>query len=205
MLGVSYSEAVGYLLPSSLALSVVQAHGFRDKIKIARGIVVYAIPFVFFGMSLSFDIKKNSFIVPIIGFIMLFLALLRIVGIERFSKKIKKFGRSSLVLTGFIHGISNQGGALLTILMGSIYSDKERIRTNIAFAYLLFGLSQLIVLLWIKVETIGWLSIFYSLITLILYQLIGRHIFQSINLRLFNFVFTIFMVIYGLLLIATTL
>ncbi len=38
LLGASYVESVGYLLPSSLLLSALQSHGFRDKIKIARGV-----------------------------------------------------------------------------------------------------------------------------------------------------------------------
>ena len=53
LLGASYAESVGYLLPSSLLLSSIQAHGFRDKIRIARGVVLYAMPFVFFGLLLS--------------------------------------------------------------------------------------------------------------------------------------------------------
>ena len=53
LLGVSYVDAVGYLLPSSLLLSFLQTHGFKNKIRIARGIVLYAIPF-----SKSFLIKR---------------------------------------------------------------------------------------------------------------------------------------------------
>ena len=35
LLGVSYVDAVGYLLPSSLLLSFLQTHGFKNKIRIA--------------------------------------------------------------------------------------------------------------------------------------------------------------------------
>ena len=154
LLGVSYVDAVGYLLPSSLLLSFLQTHGFKNKIRIARGIVLYAIPFVFLGMSLSIDFGKNSYITTIVGVIMLLLALIRILNIEKLPNIIKKFGRTSLVITGAVHGISNQGGALLTILMGSIYEDKEKIRTNIALAYLLFGLLiYLITILYLKSKT----------------------------------------------------
>ncbi len=205
LLGASYAESVGYLLPSSILLSTLQSHGFRDKIKISRGIIIYAIPFVFLGMLLSANGKYYSIIVPMVGVIMLFLSLIRIVGVNKFSDKIKNFGRSSLIVTGVVHGVSNQGGALLTILMGSIYSDKEKIRTNIAFAYLLFALSQLIVLLWFKANVIGWMSVVYGLVTLILYQSLGKAIFESGNVKIFNLIFTGFMVIYGILLLAPTI
>jgi len=85
--------------------------------------------------------------------------------------------------------------------MGSIYSDKEKVRTNIAFAYLLFGLSQLVVLLWLKVDVISWMSIVYGLVTVLLYQLVGKSLFQSINMNTFDLIFTGFMIIYGILLL----
>ena len=203
LLGASYAESVGYLLPSSLLLSSIQAHGFRDKIRIARGVVLYAMPFVFFGLLLSIDVVQHSFILAIVGATMLLLSLMRIIGVEKISKEIIKFDRSFLVITGFIHGISNQGGALLTVLMGSIYSDKEKIRTNIAFAYLLFGLSQLSVLLWFDVKIVSWNSIIYGLVTLTLYQVLGKNLFKSLNQRFFNLIFAIFMIFYGILLIFT--
>ena len=109
LLGASYAESVGYLLPSSLLLSSIQAHGFRDKIRIARGVVLYAMPFVFFGLLLSIDVVQHSFILAIVGATMLLLSLMRIIGVEKISKEIIKFDRSFLVITGFIHGISNQG------------------------------------------------------------------------------------------------
>jgi uncharacterized protein len=203
LLGASYPEAVGYLLPSSLLLSAIQTHGFKDKIKIARGIILYSIPFVFIGMSLIVGTNHHSLIVKMIGIIMLLLSLIHIIGVEIIFDKIKKFGRISLMLTGIVHGISNQGGAMLTILMRSIYSDKEKIRTNIAFAYLLFGLSQLSVLLWFDVKIVSWNSIIYGLVTLTLYQVLGKNLFKSLNQRFFNLIFAIFMIFYGILLIFT--
>ena len=92
---------------------------------------------------------------------------------------------------------------MLTILMRSIYSDKEKIRTNIAFAYLLFGLSQLSVLLWFDVKIVSWNSIIYGLVTLTLYQVLGKNLFKSLNQRFFNLIFAIFMIFYGILLIFT--
>jgi uncharacterized membrane protein YfcA len=203
LLGASYPEAVGYLLPSSLLLSAIQTHGFKDKIKIARGIILYSIPFVFIGMSLIVGTNHHSLIVKMIGIIMFLLSLIHIIGVEILFDKIKKFGRISLMLTGIVHGISNQGGAMLTILMRSIYSDKEKIRTNIAFAYLLFGLSQLSVLLWFDVKIVSWNSIIYGLVTLTLYQVLGKNLFKSLNQRFFNLIFAIFMIFYGILLIFT--
>jgi uncharacterized membrane protein YfcA len=154
-------------------------------------------------MSLIVGTNHHSLIVKMIGIIMFLLSLIHIIGVEILFDKIKKFGRISLMLTGIVHGISNQGGAMLTILMRSIYSDKEKIRTNIAFAYLLFGLSQLSVLLWFDVKIVSWNSIIYGLVTLTLYQVLGKNLFKSLNQRFFNLIFAIFMIFYGILLIFT--
>ena len=201
LLGASYGEAIAYILPSSLLLSALQSHGFRNKIRIARGIILYAMPFVFIGMIFSVELGQHSHIVSIIGAVMLLLSIIRIVGIEKVSDKVNRFGRLSLILTGLVHGVSNQGGALLTLLMGSLYSDKEKIRTNIAFAYLLFGLSQFIVLVWLKSDLIGVSSVLYVLVTLFIYQFIGKSLFSAMSMRAFNLVFTGFMVVYGVLLL----
>jgi uncharacterized membrane protein YfcA len=136
---------------------------------------------------------------------MLLLALMRTIGTDKLSEKIKKFDRIYLIVTGVVHGVSNQGGALLTIFMGSLYSDKEKIRTNIAFAYLLFGLSQFVVLLWLKVGVLSWSSVVYGSVTLLLYQFVGKSLFRSINVGLFNTIFTSFIAAYGVLLLLTVL
>lgn len=205
LLGFGYGEAVGYLLPSSLLLSILQSSNFKDRIKIGRGIILYAVPFVFFGMMLSVEFGQHSYVTVMVGIIMLLLALIRTINICKIFSTIKRFDRAFLVITGVVHGISNQGGALLTILMSSIYSDKEKVRTNIAFAYLLFGLSQLALLLWIKAEVFSWTSIVYSMVTVISYKLVGESLFRSVNIRMFNLIFTSFMFIYGLLLLVPTI
>jgi len=201
LLGVEYGEAVSYLLPSSLLLSAIQSYGFNDKIRIGRGIVIYAVPFVFLGLIFSVESGSKSSLNLIIGIIMIILSFLRVIGLENIPKLLKKYGRISLIFTGLIHGISNQGGALLTVLMGSIYNDKEKIRTNIAFAYLLFGIAQLVLLLWLKTDFFNLMSIVYGMITYSLYYLVGQFLFNSIDVKFFNKFFTIFMLIYGLLLI----
>ena len=90
-----------------------------------------------------------------------------------------------MVFTGIIHGVSNQGGALLTIVISGIYNDKEIIRTNIAFAYLLFASLQFIVLLWLDIGIVGWPSVMYGSITIVLYLLVGRAIFDLVSARMF--------------------
>jgi len=45
------------------------------------------------------------------------------------------------------------------------------------------------------------MSIVYGLVTVLLYQLVGKSLFQSINMNTFDLIFTGFMIIYGILLL----
>ena len=202
LLGADYAESVGYLIPSSILLSLLQTHGFRNNIRIARGIIKYSLPFVLIGMIFAVTSNHNSNVTIGVGVIMLFSAILRFTGIDKIKKVIRRFSAISLIVTGFIHGISNQGGALLTIVMSSIYYDKEKVRTNIALAYLMFGLVQLLVLLLFDLGSVGYMSIVYSITTFILYHLVGKFLFSIVDINMFNTLFSLFMAIYGVLLLA---
>ena len=58
----------------------------------------------------------------------------------------EKFKKISYLLIGFVHGLSNLGGAPLAVVASASFKDKESIRANIAFIYFALACSQLIVL-----------------------------------------------------------
>ena len=50
----------------------------------------------------------------------------------------------SLVLLGFIHGLTNLGGSFLTLIATNMSTKKVSIRYNIASGYLILGIVQLL-------------------------------------------------------------
>ena len=77
----------------------------------------------------------------IVGFFLLFIGILKFS--TRFQKYLLYFADKKLSLyysfIGFVHGISNMGGGPLSILMSTVHKDKAKIRTNIAFIYLILA------------------------------------------------------------------
>ena len=47
---------------------------------------------------------------------------------------------------GFVHGLTNLGGALLAILASSYHSEKVAIRYTVAYYYMAFGAIQLVLI-----------------------------------------------------------
>ena len=101
---------------------------------------------------------------------------------------------------GVVHGLSNLGGGLLTILAASRYRDKEWIRQLIAVCYSYFALIQLAVLAAFSPGVFGWRQLAYAATSAIVFLGIGRHIFRWVSAPAFDRLFTALMAGYAVLL-----
>jgi uncharacterized protein len=148
LLGYSYPEVLWILLPASCSLSLMQVIEGYEVIDSKKKTYFLTMPALVFSLILVikldyiFDIKK------IVGLFLVGIALLRL---SAFSKAwavilLEKYKKSSYVLIGLIHGLSNLGGALLSVVVSATHTDKQKINANIAFVYFNLALSQLVVL-----------------------------------------------------------
>jgi hypothetical protein len=204
LLGYPFDSTIALLLPSSIAISTMQVLAGKERIQeIKTSFVLYSIPFIAIGLALVlssvlvFDMKLG------VGLMLIVTAVLRY--IETIQQWFARFLRKRLNLylmgMGLIHGLSNMGGGLLTILVSTIYSDKEVIRANIAFGYLVFALSQIAVLLILKPSVLSLQSLVLAGAALVTYKTLGNAVFRKSPGAAYQHMITAFILVYGVVLV----
>jgi len=125
LMGYPFTTALFLLLPSSILLSAIQIFVGKNQIEIKKEFIYYSIPPMLFGLFIIsagfFDLDLKL----IIGFILVFITAVRTLKkyhkylLKIFSHNVKLY----MVFMGAIHGISNQGGGLLTHYFSTLLSN----------------------------------------------------------------------------------
>lgn len=203
--GYSFAETLALLLPASLMISAAQVLEARDKLFMSRGLVIYTLPMVGIGLWIIISGLVDVDIRLLVGVMMLLAGGLRFsVAMQRIARQqIITNSRLYLILMGIVHGVTNMGGALLTIFMATLYEKKDKlvVRTNIANGYLLFGLVQIAVLLIVEKETFTTHTPLMMVTALLAYLFIGKQIFRRLSNDLFRDLLTLFIFAYGVALL----
>ena len=127
----------------------------------------------------------------------------------RYSKKLNKSLESYLsnnvkagfLFTGLVHGLTNLGGAPLVILTNGIHKNKKEIQSNIAYAYLVMAMCQILILIIAGEFVYEYELLLLPLISGIIYLFLGSHVFEITSEKLYYNMMTFFILIYGFLLI----
>ena len=204
IMGYSFDEALSFLLPSSIIISCAQL--FNQKVKsvyFRNKIFFFSAPGIIIGLLivLSNIISINTGF--LVGLMLLITVLIRSIPyLFGFLKKILSDSINTYsFLMGIIHGVSNMGGGFLTILVTTIFEKKDEQRKNIALGYLIFGLTQILVLFIFKHTIFGYLSIIFPILSFIVYHFIGNKIFKYTSQKTYNNLMSILMLLYGLVLL----
>ncbi len=151
-LNYSIVEILSILLPVSIITSLVNLIYFkilRKEIKLIidrdyrKFFFVFCVPAIFMGL---YTIKKYG---DYLNFKYLVSSVIFFSLIITTNQKIifstKKFNKSfSLVIIGFIHGLTNSGGSLLSLFLSS-YLDKNNSRFNITYFYFFLAAIQFLI------------------------------------------------------------
>ena len=148
----SLIEIMGFLLPISIGTSLVNLIYLKTKkkkLKIESQkdyrvlFFLFCIPSIFLGLYfLKFFEQTINFKYLVSSVIILsFFITRRGFFIKKITKQTKIF---SLFLIGTIHGLTNSGGSLLSLLMSSVFS-KNTSKYNITYFYFFLALSQYLV------------------------------------------------------------
>ena len=106
---------------------------------------------------------------------------------------------------GLVHGLTNLGGALLTILAAATSNEKTVIRYTIARYYLAFGIVQLLYLALFEGMLVALFSnVFNGAIALAVYLVVGNRLFHGLDGKRFDKALTVFIGLYGLAIIYAT-
>jgi len=208
LLGYGFVDALGVLLPVSIAISALQALRHYDDIDtdFYKKLLIYCIPFVVLFLVLVTTVKIN--ISLIIGAVLIFVALRNFsAAIENALQLVVKYEKAYLMAIGLVHGLSNLGGSLLTVIVYSKKYPKDKMRVTTAVSYGTFALFQLATLFFVGNEFGVPFADRVSLvqIAVAVFLLTEELIYNDIDNEKYNKIFAVFLFASGILLIAKAL
>ncbi len=208
LLGCPFEETIAYLLPSSVLISLMQVIDGRRYIgELKNSILIYCVPCIVAGLALVLSNLLTIDIKLLVGMTLIFSAIARFKqGVQQaLVEVLKRHTKLYLMLMGFVHGVSNMGGGLLTIFATALYDDKARMRANIAYCYLIFAISQIAVLLLFHIEAFDINCLLLAVVALVTYLTVGSFIYVKSSRAVYQQLITLFMLAYGILLISQEL
>ena len=176
LLDISLIETMNYLLPISIITSLAnlmimkfEINTFNyDKNRFILFFII-CIPFVFVGLTiLKFvnELIETDYLVSII----IISTLIFKNKISLITKNLSlKLNKIILMVIGIIHGLTNSGGTLLSILLININKSKKESRSEITLFYFFLALVQFILFYFI----FGLMQNIYRYHLIILYIFIG--------------------------------
>jgi uncharacterized protein len=208
LLGYDFVEALGVLLPVSISINALQVIRHYDDLDKAfyKNILIYSLPLVVIFLTLVTTVKINVGI--IIGVLLILVALKSISAfIEHKVQAVVKYERLYLMVMGIVHGVSNLGGSLLTVIIYSKHYPKDKTRVTAAASYATVATCQLLTLLWVGSEfTVS----YYDKISLmqigtVMFLLTEEILYSQIDNEKYSKLFAVFLFVSGTLLIAKSL
>jgi uncharacterized membrane protein YfcA len=203
LMGFPFTTALFLLLPSSILLSAIQIFVGKNQIEIKKEFILYSIPPMLLGLFIVSSGLFNLNLKLIIGLVLLSITAVKM--IKKYNNYLSKIFSNNIKIymafMGAIHGISNQGGGLLTLYFSTIYNDKLKIRSNIAFCYFTYGIFQLLYLLIFNFDPVVLLGILLSAISILIFFTVGGKIFHRTSEQLFHKLISFAIVLFGIILI----
>jgi hypothetical protein len=208
LLGYSFIDALGVVLPISIAISLLQVIKHVDYVDktFFKNVLRYCVPVIVLFLALITSVKIN------VGFIMgIFLLLVALKSflpqVENVLKSIVKYERLYLVMTGFVHGVSNLGGSLLTVMIYSKNYPKDTTRVTAAACYAVFAAFQLLTLVVMQTEfTIAYdIRAFFVQVGIVTFLFVEKMLYGNIDNEKYNRIFAIFLFVAGFALIAKSM
>ena len=201
LLGFSYPEVLWILLPCSCSMSVIQIAQGSTLVKSKNHVYFLTIPALIFGLLLVINFDSLIDIKKLVGVFLILAAVLRIFDSPYVYSVLAavKFKKISYLIIGFVHGLSNLGGAPLAVVASASFKDKESIRANIAFIYFALACSQLIVLSAYQREVFDFKNLIFVPLVVVNHFFLQKFLISSLNDRNFNIFVSLIVLIFGLL------
>ena len=200
--GYNFLQSVIVLLPISLLINLFQI--FKDHSAIDldfyKKILIYTTPFIV--IFLIFINKTKINIGILIGVILLLVAAKDFsIRANRMVNLLVRYEKSYLIIMGIVHGLTNLGGSLLTVVVHAKDYEKRIIRATIAASYATFATFQIVTLLVSGFDIDIKLSMIVLSLTvgLTIFIATEKMIFTYINAEAYRKLFSGFMFLSGLL------
>ena len=183
--GYTFPETLSLLLPISISISLFQfIFSSKKDFKFIKKFNIFCLPSLIISIYFILNIYEQFDFKIFISIIITVITL-----VSFFNKKLKiNNERTSLylVLIGIIHGISNLGGTLLSILSISLNrNDKILSRFFISYGYLSMAISQYIVLYLLDELILNYKNFLYLAFVILIY-FPTQFFFRNIDTSKFN-------------------
>ena len=173
IMGFSFVETLSILLPISIFTSLINLIYFKYKQKQMKISIhqetknlffLICLPSIFVGLFILkffYEFIEFKYLVATV----IFLSLFAINQKKYFLTLNKKTRSIFLFLTGIIHGLSNSGGSLLSLLISN-YLNKNKSRYNISFFYFFLALFHFLIFVFLFNISSYILNVYYLSVTI---------------------------------------
>ncbi len=204
LFGYDFANTINILMPVSITISSLQF--FKSKIRDTKFIKeynLYCLPFLIIFLIIALKFKYFFDFKLLVAILLIFSSLL-ILNKRRFSsfkKKFFDFKKIILVGIGCVHGLTNMGGSFLAIYSTLVSKNiKEIARYYICYGYLIMGVFQYLLVLFLSFNYLKFDKLFYVLLAIIIYFPLQK-IFNKINDNKFSFYINLIALVYGILIV----
>jgi uncharacterized membrane protein YfcA len=200
LMGYDFITTLGYLLPASFAISLLQVlTAGSSRAPVSRYLYLLCLPGIGIGLWLTDASSQTSWTNFLIGGTLLLSAMIRIWSPSRklLAILLEQHLPTYHLVMGVIHGLTNLGGALLAILASGRNSEKEAIRFTIAYYYLAFSSIQMLLLAIMGHHYIFVNNLPTAAISAIVYLFVGNKIFTRSSNQFYNIALNLFIAAYG--------
>ena len=198
-LGYDFYSVLNILLPFSIIISLLQFLTDKSRnLDFKKSFLTFAVPFLIISLLILKFFYEDMDINTIVALAMIIFSIVNILILKHYLKfRINKlFMKLSLGALGLLHGFTNMGGSMLTLISSNMSNEKVEIRSNISFGYLTFGLIQLLFIILITDSFV--LGNYVYLAIPILTFFISQRLYEAASSIIFSFLLNIFVLIYGI-------
>ena len=205
--GYDFLDTLNLLLPISIVISFIQLISFKTPLKkIIFEYNLFCLPFLVLFLILALNFKDVLNFKLYVAIALIISSILTLKKNTYFPLKniILKYKKFILIFIGSVHGFTNMGGGFLSIFSSLINNrDKNYTRHFISYSYLIMGLLQYVILLFLEYKNLSFSKIYYVFLVLIVY-LPSQKLFKKFDNILFSKIISIIALFYGAVILYLT-
>ena len=185
--GLEFTTVLGLLLPSSVLLSILQIIDTKNQNDIETQMAPVAIMGIITGTIIFFQFQAPEQTSIIMAITMLLVAVLRSFpnAIYWIGNKLYRHRYIFHFFNATFHGLTNQGGALLSVYSTFVYDEKYSALRCTSFFYFIYASAQIASLICLGKVKIFFDGLLFMPVTGLIYIFLGKRSFKLLNQNLF--------------------
>jgi hypothetical protein len=184
ILNYDFLTILKILLPCSMLINIFQIIK-KKKLNNDKKLIYISLPYVLCGAFIAYVFSPKINFKLFIGFSIFIILFLKLFLKRKIKTLIKKNKISLISFAGLFHGLTNTGGALISLIFQDLKNNKYGVQITIAYTYFFYALTQYLLLnFFLKEVLLKYENIKFLLFTSIGY-LLGNKVFKSLRFAYF--------------------